>query len=257
MQLTITDLPFRLKRKFHKIMGTRHVRTRYGVVMRANWQDATFRMCYNGSYGTALSDLIAQRRDDFLFLDIGANQGLYSLLAARNPRCQQAYAFEPVAQTHRLLLDNIAANGFQALITPVPAAMSNSTGTATITLRATHSGAASLESTSLTHGGAVETIRTLDIAAVDALVRPDGAILVKIDVEGHETVVIDQLMMSQHRRRIAAIFYEVDEAWHDPSALEAALRAGGFSHFIRHGTGTHYDVLALRNAGEASGPRAA
>ena len=253
MQLTITDLPFRLRRKFYKIMGTRHVRTRYGVVMRANWQDATFCMCYNGSYGTALSDLIAHHKDDFLFLDIGANQGLYSLLAARNPKCRQAYAFEPVAQTHGLLLDNIAANESQASITPVPVAVSSSTGTATITLRTAHSGAASLEGTSLTQGGTVETIRTLDISAVDALLRPDGAILVKIDVEGHEAVVIGQLMMSQHQHRISAIFYEVDEAWHDPGALEAALRRGGFSQFIRHGTGTHYDVLALRNAAGASG----
>lgn len=257
MQLTTTDLPFRLKRKFHKIIGTRHVRTRYGVLMRANWQDATFRMCYNGSYGAPLSDLIAQRRDDFLFLDIGANQGLYSLLAARNPNCRQAYAFEPVAQTHRLLLDNIAANGCQALVTPVPAAVSGSTGAATITLRTAHSGAASLENTSLTQGGTVETIRTLDISAVDALLRPDGAILVKIDVEGHEAVVIDQLMKSRHLPRIAAIFYEVDEAWSDPGALEAALRRGGFSRFIPHGTGPHHDVLALRDAAGASGPEAA
>ena len=252
MQLTMADLPFRLRRKFHKVIGTRHVRTRYGVVMRANWQDATFRMCYNGSYGTPLYDLIAHCRDDFLFLDIGANQGLYSLLAARNPKCLQAYAFEPVAQTHGLLLDNIAANRFQRLITPVPAAVSNSTGTASINLRTAHSGAASLESTSLTQGVTVETIRTLDITAVDALLRPDGAILVKIDVEGHEAVVIDQLMKSQHLQRISAIFYEVNKAWHDPSALEAALRRGGFSRFIRHGTGDHYDVLALRDAAAVS-----
>ena len=253
MQLRMTDLPFRLRRKFHKIVGTHHVRTRYGVTMRANWQDATFNMCYEGSYGTALATLIAQHRDDFLFLDIGANQGLYSLLAARNPTCRQAYAFEPVAQTYKLLLDNIAANGFQTSITPVHAAVSALTGSATITLRTAHSGAASLENTALTQGGAVETIRTLDISGVDSLLRPDGVILVKIDVEGHEAVVIDQLMQSRHQQRIAAIFYEVDEGWNDPVALEATLRNSGFSRFVRHGTGTHYDVLALRDEAEVAG----
>ncbi len=255
----IVELPFRLKRKFHKIVGTACVRSRYGVLMRANWQDATFNMCYAGGYGTALADLITERNDDFLFLDIGANQGLYSLLAAKNPNCQQAYAFEPVVQTFNLLRDNIALNGFQARITPVQAAVSDTAGSATITLRAAHSGAASLENTALVRGGTAETIRTINIFDLDALLRPEGSILVKIDVEGHEAVVIDQLMQSQHRQRIVAIFYEVDENWNDPAALEAALRHGGFSRFVRHGDGTHYDVLALRGDdthrnGPPSGP---
>ena len=243
----IIELPFRVKRKFHKIVGTRCVRSRYGVLMRANWQDATFNMCYAGSYGTALAVLIAQYKDNFLFLDIGANQGLYSLLAARNPNCRQAYAFEPVSQTFNLLRDNIALNGFQAQITPVQAAVSDTAGSATITLRAAHSGAASLQNTSLVRGGAAETIRTINISDLDALLHPEGSILVKIDVEGHEAVVIDQLMKSQHRQRIAAIFYEVDENWHEPAALEAALRHEGFSRFVRYGEGSHYDVLASRS----------
>lgn len=252
MLLSFRDLPFRLVRKFHKIAGTRLVRTRYGVLMRANWKDATFRMCHNGSYGTALSDLIAQRKGTFLFLDIGANQGLYSLLAARNPNCRQAYAFEPVSQTYSLLRDNIAANGLQASITPVHAAVSASTGSATIRLQAAHSGAASLSTTRPAEGGTVETIHTIDISSVDELLHPEGKILVKIDVEGHETVVIDQLMRSRHLSRIAAIFYEVNEAWCNPADLEAILRQGGFSRFIRQGAGTLYDVLALCNMADAS-----
>lgn len=243
----IIALPFRLRRKFHKIVGTRCVRSRYGVLMRANWQDATFNMCYAGSYGMALAALIAQQKDDFLFLDIGANQGLYSLLAVRNPNCRQAYAFEPVSQTFNLLRENIALNGFQNQITPVQAAVSTTAGRATITLRTAHSGAASLESTALVRGGATETIRTISISDLDVLLHPEGSILVKIDVEGHEAVVIDQLMKSQHRQRIAAVFYEVDENWNKPAALESALRQGGFSRFIRYGDGTHYDVLALRD----------
>lgn len=241
------DLPFRLRRKYHQLVGTRLVRTRYGVVMKANWQDATFRMCYNGSYGTALYDLIMNYKEHFVFLDIGANQGLYSLVAARNPNCLQAYAFEPVAKTHKLMLENIAANGFQKVITPVHAALSHSTGTADITIREEHSGAASLESTLLTKGVAMERIRTLDVSAVDPLLRPDGVILVKIDVEGHEAVVIEQLLMSQHQGRITAVFYEVNETWHDPGTLEEMLRGGGFHHFTSYGSGSHYDVLALRN----------
>lgn len=240
------DLPFRIRRKLHRIIGTRHVRTRYGVIMQANWSDATFRMCYAGSYGTALADLISLRRRDFLFLDIGANQGLYSLLAARNPCCRQAYAFEPVPGTFAILRDNISANGASVRITAVDAAISAEAGEATITLRPAHSGSASLNNVTLIHGGTEETIRTIDISDVDSLLPSGGEILVKIDVEGHEAVVIDQLLSSRNLQRISAIFYEVDEDWNDPATLESMLRTGGFSKFVRYGSGKHYDMLALR-----------
>lgn len=248
MRFTLKDLPFRLRRKFHRLAGTRIVRSRYGVLMRANWQDATFRMCYAGSYGNALSDFLQNLDETFVFLDIGANQGLYSLIAAKTGRCTQAYAFEPVASTYGLLLENIEANRFGSLITPVAAAVSGSNGSAQIKKREAHSGGASLADTFPDKPADVETVRTLAAADLDDLVQPNGPIIVKIDVEGHEAVVIDQLLRSRHLQRMTAIFYEVDEAWHDPPKLEAALRSGGFSRFQRHGVGSHYDVLAMRGA---------
>lgn len=247
MRLSLEDLPFRLKRKFHKTVGTRYVRSRYGVVMRANWHDVTFRMCYAGSYGSGLSDLLTRYPRDFLFLDIGANQGLYSLIAARNQRCRHAYAFEPVPDTFAILRDNITRNGLESRVTAIDSAVSDKTGTASITLSAAHSGASSLGNATSIERGTIETVRTMDMAGVDALLPPSGEdIVVKIDVEGHEAVVIEQLMASRNRDRVTRIFYEVDENWSDASGLEDRLRVGGFSKFQRYGSGTHYDVLALR-----------
>jgi FkbM family methyltransferase len=99
------------------------------------------------------------------------------------------------------LLDNIAANGLQALVTPVHAAISSSAGSATIRLHTDHSGAASLSSLAPANGESVETIKTIESSFVDILLPADGDILVKIDVEGHEAVVIDQLMKSRHLRK--------------------------------------------------------
>ena len=72
------------------------VTSRYGVRMRANWKDRTFRYCHYATYGRALSDYLAAQDHAFSFIDIGANQGLYSLLAAQNPYCKAVVAFEPV-----------------------------------------------------------------------------------------------------------------------------------------------------------------
>jgi FkbM family methyltransferase len=217
------------------------VTSRYGVRMRANWQDRTFRYCYHATYGRALSDYLAAQDQPFVFIDIGANQGLYSLLAARNRHCATAIAFEPVSATFALLGDNIALNGFDTKIRPIRAAVSLHSGIARIATDQAHSGTASLRGTEPAEG---EAISILGIAGVDALLEGTLPMIVKIDVEGHEETVIDALMASTHRDRIAAIFYEVDERWIDADAIAARLRANGFARFTRFGIGRHYDILA-------------
>lgn len=217
------------------------VTSRYGVRMRANWQDRTFRYCYHATYGRALSDYLAAQDRTFIFVDIGANQGLYSLLAARNPQCDHAIAFEPVAATFALLGDNIALNGLGAVVRPVHAAVSLKSGTARIATDRQHSGTASLRAVAPEAG---EDIRILGMAGVDTLLEGNAPLIVKIDVEGHEETVIEALMASVHRARIAAIFYEVDERWVNAPAIEARLRVAGFARFTRFGIGRHYDILA-------------
>ena len=223
-------------------VSDRPVRTHYGVTMHANWRDRTFQYCYHGTYGPVLADYLAERRQPFAFVDIGANQGLYSLIAAQNPHCAAVTAFEPVGATFARLTRNVAANAGAAKMTAVDAAISREAGTATIATDSGHSGTASLR-----HADAAgETIRILGTAGFDPLIDAHLPLVVKIDVEGHEEAVIDALMASAHLPRIAAIFYEVDRRWTDAAVIEAQLRAAGFSRFTRYGFGRHYDMLAER-----------
>lgn len=219
------------------------VTARYGVRMRANWRDRTFQYCRYGTYGHALSDYLAARNRPFAFIDIGANQGLYSLLAARNPHCRSVVAFEPVAATFALLRDNIALNDAGTKIRPVHAAVSLHSGMAMIATDAAHSGIASLRGGAAASG---EDIRILGVTGVDMLLAGPWPLIVKIDVEGHEETVVEALAASEHRDRLAAIFYEVDERWTNAAAIEARLRAAGFTRFTRYGIGRHYDILAVR-----------
>jgi len=222
------------------------VTSRYGVKMRANWGDRTFQYCQAATYGRDLSDYLAAQDRRFAFVDIGANQGLYSLLAAHNPHCAAAFAFEPVAATFALLVDNIALNGLTGRIKPVHAAVSLHSGMASIATDSAHSGTASLRDAAPESSEAGEEISILGIAGVDALLEGDEPLIVKIDVEGHEEIVVEALAASRHRGRIAAIFYEVDTRWTDAAAIEARLRAAGFTRFDRFGFGRHYDMLARR-----------
>lgn len=225
----------------------------YGCRLTPNWQDATFNFYVDGAYGYVLSDRLTQRRQPYLFLDIGANQGLYSLIAARNPACHGVFAFEPVAATRAFLERNIALNPGSGKITVVPAAISATDGPLDILVRAGHSGGARIDAAPDAPAGFLpERIDAISRKGLDAIpLGAEGEIVVKIDVEGHEETVLRELLASRHAPRIAEIFYECDEDWLDTAALTALLRQAGFSRFERIGGGAHYDVLALRDGSAA------
>ncbi len=219
------------------------VRSEYGIWMRANWGDTTFNYCVRGSYGRFLSDLLLSQRSEFVFLDIGANQGLYALVAAKNRYCVRAVAFEPVMATFQLLQDNIGLNRATRVIA-CNFGISSSNETLQISVSAAHSGAASIHHKS--DGSSYQQIEVRTGDAISEHIIEALPIIVKVDTEGHEALVIEQLMASSFVADIQAVFYEVDESWVNPADIEAALRAQGFSNFKKVRSGTHYDVLATR-----------
>jgi FkbM family methyltransferase len=218
----------------------------YGVLLSPNWSDKTFRYCVFGTYGRDLSSYLESYPEPFHFLDIGSNQGLYALVAAKNPHCKKILAFEPVAETFALLEKNVAINAMGDRIDPLKLAISEQAGTASIAIDSHHSGTASMAGGATSQSAAVEQIETIDAAMLDALVPEGLPIVVKVDVEGFEKTVITELSRSRHFGRMVSIFYEVDERWSDSADIRSVLEAGGFSRFQKFGRGHHYDVMALR-----------
>lgn len=223
------------------------VRSAYGVLMVPNWQDTTFRYCIFGTYGRDLADLLLGQRQDFVFVDIGANQGLYSLIAAQNPVCRQVIAFEPVPTTHARLAANVALNGGAAKTALHLLAIADSAGEVTINVAPDHTGTASLAGREGGAGAGGVTIETIDAPLLDPLLAGTLPMFVKIDVEGLEAVVIAELAKTASFARVEAIFYEVDDRWASAGEIEALLRGAGFTRFAKYGRGHHYDVLASRS----------
>lgn len=221
------------------------VRTAYGVRMRENWEDATFRMCVFGGQGRALSDLLQGLDRPFSFLDIGANQGLFSLLAVNNPNCIKAIAFEPVPETFDLLALNVKQSPRADRIHCEKAAVSSETGTAEIRLSEGHSGAASLSDRDLGQGRTL-TIETMSANDIERLVPGQSDLVIKVDVEGFEAVVIPEVLRLPSAPRISHLFFEVDLEWIDLECISAALREAGLTEQTRHGGRNHFDILATR-----------
>lgn len=222
------------------------VTTTYGVKMWPNWGDKTYAYCHYGTYGSYLADLLGSVQQPFCFVDIGANQGLFSLIAGQNPAAQKIISLEPVGATFERLTANLAANGLEERSCPLNFGLSDKAGEFPITLSKGHSGLATLGD----HGAQLsgehsQTSVRLEPMTTLAQHIPDGLpIFVKIDVEGHEETVIRELLGSSHSNRIIAIFYEHDDRWTDKHAVNAMLDTAGFEHSRIYGRGKHYDVLA-------------
>lgn len=125
------------------------------------------------------------------FIDVGANTGVFSLLAcAANPTVA-VVAFEPVPAVFARLVEHVRINGMSARIEARPEAVSNTTGRATIFVPdyAAPTGA-SLRVGGLRGMGRVSVdvpLTTLDQACAERT-RVD---LIKIDVEGVEDRVLE------------------------------------------------------------------
>lgn len=224
---------------------TGYVRSEYGILLRKNWLDATFHFCKKGSYDQLFADFLRFQNQPFVFVDIGANQGLYSILAGLNANCEQAIAFEPVSSTFSLLKANIAINGVEGVVNPVQAAVSFCTGQATIAKKPGHSGAASLRQLPRWFR-VTETISTLGPEALPSLVPANTGRIIKIDVEGHEKSVLDALGHSGLLDNTIAVFYEVNPQWSQEGELETTLKKHGFTTFTRTSSKQCHDVLATR-----------
>lgn len=242
----LAGLALRLRQAVWEPAGHRLVQSKYGVLLNENADDATFRFYVQGDYGFFYADYLRAIKTRFVFVDIGANQGLYSLIAAQNSNCVKAISLEPVPSTFALLTDNILANRLAGKITPLRCGLSADAGTAVINFSPGHSGMASLHVRP--EGALPQKIRLAKAAVLEPHI-PDGLpLVVKIDTEGHEQVVLDELARSRLAGRISSIFYEMDHRWSDPEAIGSVVRGMGLGHVRNIGRGGHYDVLASREA---------
>jgi FkbM family methyltransferase len=124
---------------------------------------------------------------DGVFVDIGANVGLYTLWAARRlGEGGRVLAVEPNPVAFGRLTCNLALNGLEGRVTAVPCGVADREGAFDLHLDATNLGGGSLVET----GG--ETIR-VPCLPLDGLLAAHGierVDILKIDVEGAEELVL-------------------------------------------------------------------
>lgn len=221
----------------------------YGVWLRDRWHDATYRFCVLGEYGRFYSDWLLKQQD-CVFLDIGANIGLYSLIACKNPEIKAVYAFEPVPETFGYLVANLRKNTADRC-RPCQVGISSALAELSIKTKTGHSGVSTLRHSDLDLGDfdSMTRIQVVGPEFLDQMVDTSLAtkIAIKIDVEGHEEIVIDALMKSKLWPLVWNIYYEVNERWLDHKTVLARLQEAGFDVVSKNGAEYSYDLMVQRH----------
>lgn len=118
-----------------------------------------------------------------LFIDIGANVGSYTLLASGAKRAR-TYCFEPIPSTYTRLLDNLAINNLDSLVTALNLGLSDHEDEILFT---THHDSGNHV---LTEADAHEASVAVKVRTLDSILPAESPSMMKIDVEGYETKVL-------------------------------------------------------------------
>lgn len=162
--------------------------------------------------------------------DIGANTGVYSLIAkAVNPNAK-VYAFEPVARVFKKLEENIALNAFD--IIPIERAVSDADGTAVIyDTPSEHTYSVTVNKNFLPPEIAAQEVE-IKTQKLDTFVKQnniEGIDLIKIDVESHEPEVLEGFLEHLFRFK-PTLLIEIlsDEVG---QRVEAIVQKAGYLYF--------------------------
>ena len=139
---------------------------------------------------------IDQFKSNSVFLDIGANVGLYSIYAAKTKNTT-VYAFEPSFFNLEYLARNIFINGLSEKINIIPLALNNTAGINPFHLTSTAWGGALStfdqkfdDSGKEMHPEFVYKTTGIDLDTLSKLLQLEKADYVKIDVDGLEHIIL-------------------------------------------------------------------
>jgi FkbM family methyltransferase len=173
-----------------------------------------------------------KKRREFVFLDLGANVGFYSLWVVsegrRLGRKVKALAVEPDDVTRARLETNISASEAAGLVVPAACGVGGTSGTARMLRDDRNRGAnrIDLEADNNDGSGLFEVLTIAELCDRFDIRRVDA---IKIDVEGHDFAALSALFESGRQDLYpSTIIAEVGRTDQDPP-LAKLCEANGYS----------------------------
>jgi FkbM family methyltransferase len=215
----------------------------YDVWIAKRPNDATFNFCLNSSYMNNLESILQSIDRETNFVDIGANLGIFSLIAAKNPMIKTIHAFEPDKVSFEFLLRNIEKNRAQ-IIEPYNVAIGESSGTVLLSKVEGHSGLSKIVAYSESNAKTSFKIQMIDHSHLNTFLNiNEYEYFIKIDVEGYEFQVLKTLLACRIFPKVKSFYLEFDKNMGKVGQVEEFLTENGFTECGRWGTNSHWDAL--------------
>lgn len=175
-----------------------------------------------------MSFLLHFLKPEDLFVDVGANIGAYTILASGEIGAK-SISFEPAPATYQMLCNNISLNNIESKTSALNVIAGGEEGIIkfTVSLNSSYNHVATDAETNI--ATADISINTLDniLTAVPALI--------KIDVEGYETEVINGAEKTLHNKKLQAIIIELNGSGarygYDDNLVHSKIMKAGFKPY--------------------------
>lgn len=154
-------------------------------------------------------------RPDDLFVDVGANVGSYTVLAS-GAAGASSIAFEPGARAFAALSANLELNGIESRVELIQAAVGDRPGKVSFT---------SNEDT-LNHvvtSTDSDSVTTVAMSTVDGSLNGRVPLVMKIDVEGYESHVLDGAADTLAKQALLAVIMETNGSGSRYDASDSSL----------------------------------
>lgn len=254
----------RLIRLLRRWTDGQFITSRYGVRMRIRAADLTNEAAVAGTFSRDYDDVyaeVAALEPGMAFIDVGANHGLFTLVAGQRVGPDGAVlAFEPDLESFHVLARNVAENQLPSTFL-FNAAVSLKNGIEAFQPGPpSHSGIGRMAPDGSSQ---VMVMNFTDNMPLLGTLLGGRRAVIKIDVEGHEAHVVDALSDLLKGPQVEKLIVEIDEkhlARHGSTAAEIydALAVAGFRAQRGPGAAPHYnDVFRRAGPSRSAQPRAA
>ncbi|MBA3485982.1 MAG: FkbM family methyltransferase [Lysobacter sp.] len=152
---------------------------------------------------TDMAFLLHVLRSGDLFVDVGANVGSYTLLACASVGAN-GLCVEPIPSTYARLVDNIRLNHLELAVTCLNIGVGSKAGVVRF------SSGMDVGNRALVTGESRADVVEVQIETLDVLLKGKVPTLIKIDVEGYETAVLDGADETLRNQSLKAVIVEVN-----------------------------------------------
>jgi len=181
-----------------------------------------------------IKDMVKSFGEEEVLYDVGANVGIYSIIAGNNKDVKKVYSFEPQKSNYKNLNKNIEVNDLQGKVEPFKVAISNDVGEGFLEINGS---VASKLSRHVRKGENKERVNKTTLNRISQKKDRLSPTVVKVDVEGEELNVLDGMRENEDPKIIYVEIHKNEDKKVKKKIGKSkytfkALRAGG-KRFLR------------------------